>query len=76
KLSGLQRQVLSLYRSFLRVARSKAPEARREMEAIVSAEFRRNAVGIERKNFTQIEYLLNKGCKQLEMLKSSSVSGV
>ncbi|KAK6937970.1 Complex 1 LYR protein domain [Dillenia turbinata] len=40
-LSGMQKQVLSLYRGFMRVARSKSPEDRRQIESIVSAEFRR-----------------------------------
>ncbi|XP_022925400.1 succinate dehydrogenase assembly factor 1, mitochondrial-like [Cucurbita moschata] len=60
KLSGLQKQVLSLYRSFLRAARSKSAEDRRQMESVVAAEFRRNAKQIDRKNFIHIEYLLRR----------------
>ncbi|XP_038890134.1 succinate dehydrogenase assembly factor 1, mitochondrial [Benincasa hispida] len=70
KLSGLQKQVLSLYRAFLRAARSKSAEDRRQIESIVAAEFRRNAKQIDRKNFIHIEYLLRRGNKQLDQLKS------
>lgn len=70
KLSGMQKQVLSLYRAFLRVARSKSPEDRRQIESVVSVEFRRNAKQIDRKNFIYIEYLLRRGNKQLDQLKS------
>ncbi|KAK9144866.1 hypothetical protein Sjap_004769 [Stephania japonica] len=70
-VTGLQKQVLGLYRGFMRAARGKAPEERRRMEAIVSAEFRRNAAAVERKNFMYIEYLLRRGARQLDQLKSA-----
>ncbi|KGN52665.1 succinate dehydrogenase assembly factor 1, mitochondrial [Cucumis sativus] len=70
KLSGLQKQVLSLYRAFLRAARTKSVEDRQQMESIVATEFRRNAKQIDRKNFIYIEYLLRRGNKQLDQLKS------
>ncbi|KAG6592356.1 hypothetical protein SDJN03_14702, partial [Cucurbita argyrosperma subsp. sororia] len=63
KLSGLQKQVLSLYRAFLRAARSKSVEDRRQMESVVAAEFRRNAKQIDRKNFIHIEYLLRRALR-------------
>ncbi|KAL9235623.1 hypothetical protein vseg_010368 [Gypsophila vaccaria] len=71
KLSGLQKQVLSVYREFLRAARSKSPEDRRQMELIVSEEFHRNAQQVDRKSFIYIEYLLRRAKKQLDQLKSS-----
>ncbi|KMT05086.1 hypothetical protein BVRB_7g172400 [Beta vulgaris subsp. vulgaris] len=71
KLSGLQKQVLNLYRGFLRAARSKSPEDRRQVELIVSEEFHRNSKLIDRKNFIYIEYLLRRGKKQLDQLKNS-----
>ncbi|TYH34740.1 hypothetical protein ES332_D13G145700v1 [Gossypium tomentosum] len=61
KLSGMQRQVLSLYRGFLRAARSKPTEDRRQIESIVSAEFHQNSKQVDRKNFLYIEYLLRRG---------------
>ncbi|XP_034680473.1 uncharacterized protein LOC117910509 [Vitis riparia] len=60
RFSGMQKQVLGLYRGFLRAARSKSPEDRRRIESFVSAEFRRNSKLVDRKNFLYIEYLLRR----------------
>ncbi|KAG5227614.1 hypothetical protein OIU76_017168 [Salix suchowensis] len=76
RLSGMQKQVLSLYRGFLRATRSKSPEDRREIESFVSAEFRRNSKQVDRKNFIYIEYLLRRGKKQLEQLNSPDTVGL
>lgn len=72
----MQKQVLSLYRGFLRAARSKSPEDRQRIESIVSDEFRRNAKQVERKNFLYIEYLIRRGRKQLDQLKSPATVGL
>lgn len=76
KLSGMQKQVLSLYRGFLRAARSKSPEDRCQIESIVSAEFYRNSKQVDRKNFLYIEYLLRRGKKQLDQLKNPDTVGL
>lgn len=76
RLSGLQKQVLSLYRGFLRAARLKSLEDRKKIESLVSAEFRRNAMQIDHKNFLHIEYLLRRGKKQLDQLKSPCTIGL
>ncbi|CAM8995812.1 hypothetical protein QQ045_007413 [Rhodiola kirilowii] len=73
KLSGMQKQVLSLYRGFLRAARDKSPQERAKIESLVTSEFRSNATGVERKNFVYIEYLLRRGKKQLDQLKSPDI---
>ncbi|XP_057502507.1 succinate dehydrogenase assembly factor 1, mitochondrial [Actinidia eriantha] len=76
KLSGMQKQVLGLYRGFLRAARSKSPDERRQIESIVTAEFRRNSKLIDRKHFLYIEYLLRRGKKQLDQIKSPDTVGL
>ncbi|XP_047175965.1 succinate dehydrogenase assembly factor 1, mitochondrial isoform X2 [Vigna umbellata] len=76
RLSGMQKQVLSLFRGFLRAARSKSEEERRKIESIVSQEFRRNAKSVDRKNFLYIEYLLRRGNKQLEQLRNPGITGL
>ena len=76
KLSGIQKQVLVLYRGFLRTARLKAPEERRRIESVVSAEFHDNARSVDRRNFVHIEYLLRRGKKQLEQLKNPDIAGL
>ncbi|KAL2231802.1 succinate dehydrogenase assembly factor 1, mitochondrial [Sesamum indicum] len=76
RLSGMQKQVLALYRGFLRAARSKSPEERSRIEAFVSAEFRNNSSQVDRKNFLYIEYLLRRGKRQLDQLTSPNTVGL
>ncbi|KAF3578425.1 hypothetical protein DY000_02035648 [Brassica cretica] len=76
KLSGMQKQVLSLYRGFLRAARSKPTEDRKRIETIVSTEFRKNSKEVDRKNFQYIEYLLRLGHKQLDQLQSPDMVSI
>ena len=76
RLSGMQKQVLGLYRGFLRAARLKAPEERQRIESVISSEFRQNAKNVDRKNFLYIEYLIWRGKKQLEQLKSADTVGL
>uniref|UniRef100_A0A1J3H101 Succinate dehydrogenase assembly factor 1, mitochondrial n=2 Tax=Noccaea caerulescens TaxID=107243 RepID=A0A1J3H101_NOCCA len=77
KLSGMQKQVLSLYRGFLRAARSKTTqEDRKRIETIVSTEFRQKSKEVDRKNFQYIEYLLRLGTKQLDQLKSPDMVSI
>lgn len=61
--SKLQKQVLSLYRQFLRAAHDKPgflPQ--------IQDEFRKNA-SIPKANVMQIEYLYRRGQRQLEQMK-------
>lgn len=76
RLSGMQKQVLSLYRGFLRAARSKAAEDRERIYLVVSTEFRNNARNVDKKNFVYIEYLLRRGKRQLEQLKDPGTKGL
>ena len=76
QLSGLQKQVLALYRGFLRVARLKSPEERQRIEDLISAEFRKKSTSVDRKNFMYIEYLLRTGAKQLQQLSNPVTVGV
>eukprot|EP00062_Callorhinchus_milii_P024353 gi/632984166/ref/XP_007909005.1/ PREDICTED: succinate dehydrogenase assembly factor 1, mitochondrial [Callorhinchus milii] len=63
--SKLQKHVLNLYREFLRAARGKSGFLPRIRE-----EFRRNSQ-IPKTDVMQIEYLLRRGQRQLQMLKDS-----
>ncbi|KAL6492770.1 hypothetical protein OROGR_032529 [Orobanche gracilis] len=76
RLSGMQKQVVALYREFLRAARTKSPEERSTVESIVSAEFRHNSTEVDRKNFLYIEYLVRRGKKQLDLLKRPDTVGL
>ncbi|KAG2469304.1 SDHF1 factor, partial [Polypterus senegalus] len=64
--SKLQRQVLALYRQFLRAAREKPSSLPRIQE-----EFHQNAA-IPKTDIMHIEYLYRRGQRQLEQLKDSS----
>ncbi|CAI9117148.1 OLC1v1018492C1 [Oldenlandia corymbosa var. corymbosa] len=75
RLSGIQREVLALYREFLRVARVKSGEDREQLVHLVSSEFRRNSKEVDRKNFECIEHLIRQGRKQLDQLKSPDTTG-
>ena len=63
RYSRLQKQVLSLYRQFLKVAREKPG-----FSMYVREEFKRNAC-IPRTDGLRIEYLLRRGQKNLKELQ-------
>uniref|UniRef100_A0A8D0DPQ2 Complex 1 LYR protein domain-containing protein n=1 Tax=Salvator merianae TaxID=96440 RepID=A0A8D0DPQ2_SALMN len=63
--SRLQKQVLGLYRSFLRAGKDKPGFVPR-----IRAEFRKNAE-IPRSDVMLIEYLVRRGQRQLEQLRNA-----
>lgn len=65
RLSGLQRDVLSLYRKCLRESRKKPAGVRKHFEAFARAEFEKS-IHMDKKDFAVIEYCLRKGQRQLE----------
>jgi succinate dehydrogenase assembly factor 1 len=73
-LSGLQREVLSLYRDCLRAAKKKGPAS--GFEAMVKTEFRHYATEVPRSSFKRIESLIRTGKKRLEMMSSPHVSSI
>ncbi|POM64496.1 Heat repeat protein [Phytophthora palmivora] len=62
--SGLQLQVLSLYKKALQAAKRKDQETLR----YVRERFREDVRGFDRKDFVVIEYMLRKGERDLKML--------
>ncbi|CAD0110362.1 unnamed protein product [Aureobasidium uvarum] len=62
RLSGLQREVLSLYRKCLRETRKK-PAFREHKD-------------YDKKDFSAIEYMLRKGQRQLEIYSSPGIRNV
>ena len=75
RLSGLQRQVLSLARSVARAARVKPPTVRAAVMARLRQEFEAGQA-VDRLDVGRIEHLLRKGGRQLELLRSGAVVGV
>ena len=86
RLSGLQKQVLGLYRTCLRAAVDKDPAADKvsgpwgflqaPAAGFVRSEFRRQAAAIDRKDVERIEYFIRLAEKKLESLDGASVSTV
>ncbi|PWY76171.1 hypothetical protein BO70DRAFT_295651 [Aspergillus heteromorphus CBS 117.55] len=75
RLSGLQREVLSLYRKCLRETRKKPLETRNNFIAYTRAEFRKYAT-VSKKDFNAIEYLLRKGQRQFEIYSSPGIRNI
>ncbi|KAK6497854.1 hypothetical protein TWF481_012254 [Arthrobotrys musiformis] len=65
--TGLQREVLSLYRSCLRAVYRKPIDSRTHFKSFVAREFRKHATEVDRKDFDTVEFLLRKGKRQLEV---------
>ncbi|KUL87135.1 hypothetical protein ZTR_05540 [Talaromyces verruculosus] len=75
RLSGLQREVLSLYRKCLREVRKKPEDARANFRAFAQSEFRKQ-LDVNKKDFSTIEHLLRKGHKQLETYSSPGIRNI
>ncbi|KAJ5818303.1 hypothetical protein N7474_003894 [Penicillium riverlandense] len=75
RLSGLQREVLSLYRQCLREIRKKPTESRANFKAYARAEFQKH-LSVSKKDFGAIEYLLRKGQRQLEMYAAPGIRNI
>ncbi|KGO39102.1 Complex 1 LYR protein [Penicillium expansum] len=76
RLSGLQRDVLSLYRKCLREIRNK-PEVGyiTSSQMGYSAEFQKH-LSVNKKDFSTVEYLLRKGHRQLELYSTPGIRNI
>ncbi|KAF7314453.1 hypothetical protein MKEN_00918100 [Mycena kentingensis (nom. inval.)] len=72
-LSGLQREVLSLYRRTLRVPRTKPPTTRTRWSIMLRYTFRIQAARAKPTEFSTVEYLLRAGRRQVDMFADPSV---
>lgn len=75
RLSGLQRGVLSLYRQCLREIEKKPADVRENFKGFARTEFERS-IGLDKKDFAAIEYLLRKGQRQLEIYSSPGIRNI
>ena len=80
--SGIQRQVLSLYRDFLRQVRHKIKDPKCALQSQHRAMVQRNLRekfeqnrSIKRNQFQKIDFLLRQGRKQLQLFQSPHVTG-
>ena len=77
RLSGLQRQVLSLYRECRRAAARAAGGAasRAALRARVRRDFRERGARVDRLDIMRIEFLMRQARKQIEAAASPGVAG-
>ncbi|KAJ5834290.1 hypothetical protein N7447_000316 [Penicillium robsamsonii] len=75
RLSGLQRDVLSLYRKCLREIRNKPEDSRINFKNYARAEFQKH-LSVNKKDFSTIEYLLRKGNRQLELYATPGIRNI
>ncbi|KAF8305647.1 hypothetical protein DL93DRAFT_2089305 [Clavulina sp. PMI_390] len=73
RLSGVQKQVLALYRRALRMTRTKPPATRTKFLTYVTYTFHRNAKLVSPREFSTIEYMIRQGTKQLEMYENPAL---
>jgi len=75
RLSGLQKEVLALYRKCLREIRKKPEAVQGNFRTYARNEFQKN-ITLDKKDFAAIEYLLRKGQRQLEIYSSSGIKNI
>jgi len=73
--SGLQREVLKLYRHCLRAAGQKPEASRQNFRNAARREFRKNQT-IDKKDFAAVEALLRMGTRKLELYSSPGVRDI
>jgi len=71
--SGLQKDVLNLYKRALRVARTKPVETRPKFDILIRYTFRTQATSVNPRQISAIEHLLRKGKRQLETYEAPLV---
>ncbi|KAF7346325.1 Succinate dehydrogenase assembly factor 1, mitochondrial [Mycena sanguinolenta] len=59
--SGLQKEVLNLYRRALRIPRTKPEKTRTKWDLLIRYSFRKNATSVSPRNISAIEHLLRVG---------------
>ncbi len=74
KHSGLQIQVLSLYRRLLRAAETKTDP--NPIKVLIRQQFKTNAGNISKHAHQRIEFFIRQGQNQLAHLQSSQMEGV
>ncbi|CAH2351900.1 succinate dehydrogenase assembly factor 1, mitochondrial [[Candida] railenensis] len=75
RLSGLQKEVLRLYRHSLRCVRTKPEEFRSHWKAYVKEEFARYD-HIQKKQFSVVEHLIRTGHRKLEMYSNPNIKNI
>ncbi|CAH6720641.1 succinate dehydrogenase assembly factor 1, mitochondrial [[Candida] jaroonii] len=75
KLSGLQKQVIHLYRSCMRQVKHKPIDTQHHWRKFIHAEFVKYKA-IPKKQFSAIEHLLRSGDRRLEMFSNPQIKDI
>lgn len=83
QLSGLQKQVLALYRKLLRASNQKDPEpliySLKDSDSVtfaVKTKFREKAMQLNKRDVVRIEYNIRQGEKYVKTLQMNGVRGM
>ncbi|KAJ7600710.1 hypothetical protein C8J56DRAFT_847282 [Mycena floridula] len=71
--SGLQQEVLNLYRRALRMAQRKPQSTRAKFDLLVRYTFRQRASSVSARDVSAIEHLMRTGKRKIEMYEDPSV---
>ncbi|KAI1789619.1 hypothetical protein LXA43DRAFT_559646 [Ganoderma leucocontextum] len=71
--SGLQKEVLSLYRRALRMANAKPPAVQPKFRLFVRYTFKTQAAAVSPRDIAAIEHMLRRGRRQLETYEDLKV---
>ena len=69
--TGIQKEVLALYKSLHRAARGRPG-----FDVAIRAEFKKNAIGVGKTDTFRIEHMVRNGKRKLEMLEEHNVSSI
>jgi succinate dehydrogenase assembly factor 1 len=75
RLSGLQKEVISLYRNCLRESRKKPEGTRSHFQAYARTEFAKY-LNVDKRDFGTIEFLLRKGRRQLDVYSAPGIKDI
>ncbi|EGW30751.1 uncharacterized protein SPAPADRAFT_72684 [Spathaspora passalidarum NRRL Y-27907] len=75
RLSGLQREVLKLYRQCVRTVKTKPPSAQEHWRKFIRGEFKRYQ-HLTKKDFGAIEHLIRVGHRRFEMLSDPQIKDI
>ncbi|KAK6376313.1 uncharacterized protein PV06_06131 [Exophiala oligosperma] len=75
RYSGLQREVMKLYRQCLRAAGKKPESSKAHFRDAARREFRKHQK-VDKKDFAAIEALLRMGSRKLELYSSPGVRDI
>lgn len=75
RFSGIQRDVLSLYRQCLRQIDKKPEERQVHFRQFARAEFEKH-LSLDKKDFAAIEFYLRKGHRQLETYSEPHIKDI